>query len=186
MAKDKHKRKHQRAQQKADQRDARPVLVNEEAMAQKKTESSAKTTDNSSNNEKHLCMRFWGYITRPSITDWAIAAFTCALAFVAIGQYSVTRGQLTKMQKQLDQSDMQFSMSHRPWVTVLPGSVQTNDPLIFDTTGAHVSVSYTLKNGGTAPAIGTFTMSPGLVLLDSKTTRDMDYFRQMIGCDPPP
>jgi hypothetical protein len=77
----------------------------------------------------------------------------------------------------------QFAISHRPWVTV-SGEMQTNGPLVFDDSGAHISISYFVKNGGIAPAIGTVTMMSALVVGPMPQTPEAA--RQVIGCEKSP
>ncbi len=48
------------------------------------------------------------------------------------------------------------------------------------TEGAHISISYTLKNGGTAPAIGTFTIGSGLIV--GPMPRTPEETRRIIDC----
>lgn len=104
-----------------------------------------------------------------------IAIATVVIAVVGILQWIILKGQL-------DETAKEFAASHRPWVTV-SGPVQANGPLIIDDTGVHISISYTIKNGGTAPAIGMFTIGPGLVVGQMPSTPQAT--RQMIDCEIP-
>jgi hypothetical protein len=80
---------------------------------------------------------------------------------------------------QIDVMKSQFSISHRPWVNI-SGAIKTDSPLVFDDTGAYISISDTLKNGGTAPALGTTQMNQGLII--GPMPRTPEETRQKIDC----
>lgn len=64
----------------------------------------------------------------------------------------------------------EFSVSHRPWVNII--DCQANGPITFDSTGLHTVVSYTIKNGGTAPAIRLIDYCIGLNVLKNADVID--------------
>jgi hypothetical protein len=136
---------------------------------------SPKNPDQEGNKKQEVTMGFRELVKRSSFTDWCIAAFTCVLAVVGFLQWSILSGQLGESQKE-------FTSSHRPWVNV-SGSVQIAGPLVFENTGAHVSVSYVLKNGGTAPALGTIQINKGLIV--GPMPRTPEEIRQTIDCSKP-
>lgn len=78
----------------------------------------------------------------------------------------------------LKETQKQFSISHRPWVTV-SGEIETG-LLIFDDASAKVTVSFVLKNGGTSPALETTNVNQGLIFgSPPKTPEDT---RKVISC----
>jgi hypothetical protein len=99
-------------------------------------------------------------------TIW-IAIFTIVLAVV-------TSLQLTEIRNE-------FRSSHRPWVDVV--KMQPNGPLVFDADGAHVSVSFVLKNGGAAPASGVLIFGSKLMIRETMPVMAEDI-RRVIDCEP--
>lgn len=90
-------------------------------------------------------------LARPSFTDYVVAAFTVVLVGVSIYQGSVMRGQLAESQQE-------FTANHRPWMNIAE-NIKVIQPLTFNNEGATVTVQYSVKNGGTAPARYTNTVS---------------------------
>jgi hypothetical protein len=154
MAKDKYKRKQRRAQQKAQQSAARILVVEKEKMATDETKQTTHATAKAANDKKPIWyVRFWRYVTGSStVTNWLIVLFTGVLAGSAIYQFVIMRGQLTKMQQQIEQAENQFTISHRPWVGIADVA-KVIEPLTFDSTGAHVDITFSIKNGGSSPAL---------------------------------
>jgi hypothetical protein len=94
-------------------------------------------------------------------------------------QRSVMHLQWKALKDQVEMAKNQFSISHRPWVTV-SGEIETG-LLIFEGTGAKVTVSFALKNGGTAPALETTNMNQGLIF--GPLPRTPEETRKVISCD---
>jgi hypothetical protein len=75
-------------------------------------------------------------------------------AGVGLFGLAILYGQLDILKGQLDHTDKQFSMYHRPWVNIaIP--VKVDGPLVFSESGAQIPITYSITNGGTAPALGT-------------------------------
>lgn len=135
-----------------------------------------------------------------SVGDYIALVCTVILTLVGVGGVFIAIGTLSKIKVQAIETarsakaaadsveainrqagimERQFSISHRPWVTV-SGGIKTNGPLVFDNSGAHVSISYLVRNGGIAPAIGTLTMMSALFV--GPMPRTPDEARRAIGC----
>jgi hypothetical protein len=107
-------------------------------------------------------------------TAW-IAVFT----LVSIVVSSVT---LLILKGQLDHSDAQFSVSHRPWVNMAV-PIKIDGPLVFSESGAQIPMTYILKNGGTAPALGVNVFTVGLAV--GTLPHTPEDARRVIDCEEP-
>jgi len=92
---------------------------------------------------------------------FGIVVAICTLLVIR-RQTKATEVAATAAQNEIASLDRQFSISHRPWVSV-SGEIK-NSPLVFSDRGAHVTVSFTIKNAGSAPALGVGTMNGGLIV----------------------
>ncbi len=166
MGKGKYNHKRQRKQQRAEQDGTEPSLAVKKSVEAKKEGQSTKHGNSDRAKTEEDLMSLSEFFKGSSVTDWFIAIFTFVLAVAAIYQFNVTNGQLGKMQQQLDQSDRQFSVAHRPWVEMK--GLKTVSPLIFDLQGAHADVSFTVQNGGSSPASKTMLGSGELLVQDAR------------------
>jgi hypothetical protein len=91
--------------------------------------------------------RYWQASIRPHFTEVLLAV---ALVAVGTAQVIIYLRQATIMETQAKISQRQLEetkIARRPWVT-LDGDIGITQPLTFDDTGAHVSVTGIIKNGG--------------------------------------
>ena len=109
-------------------------------------------------------------IKRSTLTDWLLVLFTFVLAGSAIYQFIIMSGQLGTMQQQVSQSDRQFAISHRPWVGIK--SLDKVSPLVFDMDGVHTKADFTVKNGGSSPAINV--INQGHLVVKTYVSIDMN------------
>jgi hypothetical protein len=139
VTKGKHKRKKQRAQQQAQPSAANAPVVEQEEMAENKTEPSTQRTANPQNDPNpSRWKRFAEWVKRESsFTDWCVAAFTCVLAFAAIYQFIIMGGQLDVMRK-----------DQRAWIAI----AQKSGTTIAVNTAPFTSIS--ISNTGKTPATG--------------------------------
>lgn len=115
------------------------------------------------------------------LVEWASVVINAVLAIIAARALIVYGGQLHVMSGQLAEMKTEFSVSHRPWVSVESGQIRSNGMVRFDRQGGHISLSYTLKNGGTAPAIGTWVQTR---LISRRMPTTKDDARIIINCGP--
>jgi hypothetical protein len=119
----------------------REIEITDDAKVPEKTKSKT-----AQNIRPSMCARIWTWIKEPNVV---IAIATVVIAVVGILQWNI-------LSRQLDEAAREFNVSHRPWVS-LTGSPKITNPLRFDTKGPHVEVVLTLRNAGSAPAIGVVT-----------------------------
>jgi hypothetical protein len=82
--------------------------------------------------------------------------------------------QLGAMRTQLDLMDKEFTMSHRPWVT-MAGLAAVVKPLTFDSEDAHVDITLPLKNGGSSPALNVHTNLSLIISGNNTMFSDANY-----------
>lgn len=78
-----------------------------------------------------------------------------ATIWIAIG----TLGLVILNSFMLLESSREFYVSHRPWLNI---ECKSNGPITIDSSGFHTSISYSIKNGGTAPAVRAIDYCSGL------------------------
>src|SRR6266540_3762165 len=101
MGKGKYKRKKQHAQRIAQQTTKRGVVMEQKKITEDKAEPATKPADkptDDKNPSRWLRFKYW-VRDSSSFTDWCIAAFTLALAVIAVYQFRITDGQLDVMRK---------------------------------------------------------------------------------------
>ena len=82
------------------------------------------------------------------------------------------------MQEQIKVTGDHFLMLHRPWVNIWGGI--KNRGLSFLGNRGHAAISFVIKNGGTAPALGVITINSGLKFEPLPTPQTA---KQVIDCN---
>lgn len=142
--------------------------------------------------------------TRRDWADWGTWLFTCLLAITSMlqvwllcrtlvfarrqtheikRQRSYMRLQWKAMRDQINLAEKQFLLTNRPWVTVT-GAIQNGDLFVDDRGLVSISISYSVKNGGAAPAIGTMVLNSELII--GPLPRSPLEARQTINCSKNP
>ncbi len=151
-----------------------PILPESDTASADKNDSKKHANDSTNYKKEALRMRHeffsWIWSILSSASFWtaaatvAIAAITFAYTFYAKRQWEemhkaneVSVRNIKIAEQTLKDSEQQFAISHRPWCAFaeLP---KVESVLKFDNEGGHLEISYTIRNGGTAPAISVATI----------------------------
>ncbi len=114
-----------------------------------------------------------------SETTAAKASRRTAYATICIAMFTVALAIVTTLE--LKEIKGEFRASHRPWLNV-SSEITTKGSLVIDSHDVRIPVSYTLKNGGTTPAIGVLIFGGHLVLRDPGPMLDLEP-KHLVDCD---
>lgn len=122
--------------------------------------------------------RFKNWFLKITVAEAGMLLLTLAIAISSVvytkyakRQWKVMREQLPELQKAADAAKSaantaasQLELTERPWVSIKDAHVVS--PLVFNSSGAHVTFEFVLRNSGPSPAIDV-SLSPRLYLLPS-------------------